>query len=589
MTKQIFEECGTCEAFDRMVQIGTEILLQPTIEGILQASHSHIHRLFDIPLMAIGFYNEESSHLDFIGHHYIQSRIITGSLPLYDTQIWAVRCFTNSEEIIISHVEEPSELRFSKILFKEDDALRKSFLYIPLRVKNITIGILTLQSFKENEFSGTEVNFIRSITNYISIAVENVVNIKKLHHKHNDLEAIIENMEDLIHTRTYELEQKKNELERLSIVAQKTENAIMIMDEFGNIEWINDFFTNIYGYSLTTFLKIRGTNILQTSFNPHIKELFEQCIRTKKAVYYQALNIKFNGEHIWTQTSLTPVLDSCRNITHLVTIDSDITAIKKAEQLVLEKNKEIVQSIEYASTIQRAAFPSIEYIERVLPQHFILWKPRDIVSGDFYWVKQKEDITIVVVGDCTGHGVPGALLSMMGCSFLDEICAEYTIESASDIIDKMQKLFELRFRQKVMGKEIADGMDIGVYIINKKNQTVSFSGANHDLICVNKSLQHIRGNRMCVGGNKTDDYTFTNITLPIESDTTYYMFTDGYHSQFGGLQEKKFMKKNLIFLFEKMRTYELIEQKKILSTTLEIWMQDFDQQIDDILIVGFRI
>jgi PAS domain S-box-containing protein len=572
-----------------IVNIGKEILLQDKAEEILEVSHFQINKIFDIPLMAIGIFNQAENRLDFIGHQGVKSPIINGSLSLENDNHWSVKCFKNSEEIIISKYHSETKMSFSKVLFQVDDSKRKSFLYLPLIAKSKTIGVLTLQSFKENEFTGNEVNFIRIITNYISIAIENACNVYQLKMRQNELQSIIENMEELIIARTLELEQKNKELERISIVAEKTENAIMLMDEKGNILWINDYFTLIYGYSLAEFIKVRGNNILQTSFNPDISSLLSTCIMEKRAVYYDALNVKCNGQKIWAQTSLTPILGPDGNIKHLVTIDSDITSIKNVEEKLLERNNEIMESLEYARRIQRAAFPSIDYINKIIPRNFIFWKPLDIVSGDFYWTRQKNNRIVIVVGDCTGHGVPGALLSMMGCSFLEEILSDYSNENAADILQKIQFLFEKRLRQRVMGTTVNDGMDVGICVIDLPAKTLSFAGANLDLVFVDNSLHQFKGNRMCIGRQSVTNYSFTNHVLNIDKDYTFYMFTDGYYSQFGGEKGKKFKKSCLLGVLEQINGLAFPEQKNKLKNILNNWMQSQYSQIDDILIFGFKI
>lgn len=601
---ELKESCDECRYIDIIGNIGKEILTQLDFDKILYSCYEQINTIVDAPLFAIGIHNSENNELQFYGLKNQFDSIITGDLSLNDSQIWSVRSFTNSEEIIINEYTDSQNMYFSKILFSEEDAKRKSFLYVPLIYKSKTIGVLSLQSFHANAFNTQQINIIKIIANYMSIAIENTNYVNEINVQKNHLSTVIENMEEIISARTFEIEQQKKQLEEqsetlhksneeltfLSIVAKETENAIMIMDSFGHVLWINDYFTRIYGYTFNSFLKIRGSNIRQTSFNPEIDTILTKCITTKKAVTYSAYNIRENGDGIWTQTSLTPIIDEFGNIINLVTIDSDITNIKNAEELIKEKSNEILQSIEYASRIQRAAFPSLKSINEILPNNFIFWKPLDILSGDFYWLKRKGNYTVIVMGDCTGHGVPAALLSMLGCSFMEDIINNYIDENAGEIIDRLQVLFDQRFRHWVMGAGLYDGMDVAVCVINNEMQTLDFAGANQDLLIIeNEDFLQISGNRRSIGKQPNDEnITFTNHTLTNCNEKLFYLFSDGFSSQFGGELGKKYLKKRFVNFIHSISNKSFAEQNIELKIELENWLGKDYPQIDDVLVMGFQ-
>ncbi|MFW5851045.1 MAG: SpoIIE family protein phosphatase [Bacteroidota bacterium] len=582
--------CEDCKCIQIIASIAKEILSQFDIYKIVQISHSQVNKIINSPLIAVGMYHAENNELLFYGYDAPNNVNVNGSLPLSRVDNWAVQCFTTSEEIIVERNESSSPMMFSKLLFSIADADRKSFVYIPLVFEQRTVGVLTLQSFEEQTFTKAHLSIIRIIASYISIAIENAQNFQSVQSQKQDLKIVIDNMEDIIDTRTQEIQKKNEELEILSIVAKKTENAIMIMNAQGDVIWINDYFTNIYGYTLEQFVCSRGANIMQTSFNSHIETYLSLCVSHKKAVEYNALNVTYSGKEVWTQTTLSPILDEHKTIKYLVAIDSDISKVKDAERRITEKNEEIVQSMEYASRIQRAAFPSIDSIHAALRESFIFWKPLDIVSGDFYWVKQNEFVTIIVLGDCTGHGVPGALLSMLGCSFLEDIIQNYQHENAADVLHQLQLLFEKRFRHIVMGEEVYDGMDVGICVYKHDTGTLHFAGANQDLICCsNTGLLQIKGDRMCVGGQHEPNYTFTNQSFRVSEDQSWYLFSDGFSSQFGGERGKKYMKKRLVQTFENMQSIPMSRQKAFLKHELAEWMGDTYEQVDDVLVLGFKL
>lgn len=596
--------CKNCNCIDIILSVGQEIISQYDIEKIIHTCYNQINTIINVPLLAIGIFDSGKNILQFYGKNDLDSEIKTGMLEIENNTIWSVRCFQNSEEIIFNSHKDDETMKFSKVLFNVKDARRKSFIYIPLLSKSKKIGVITFQSFTKNAFKSYHINILRSIANYVSVAIENAQYFNKIEMQNIEMQSIIENMEDIIDARTAEIELQKitlekqavqlqsanKELEILSIVAKKTENAIMIMDNKGNIIWINDYFTKIYKYNLTNFLRVRGKNIKQTSFNPNIVTDFNECIKTKKAVYYEALNIKENGESIWTQTSLTPIVNDSNEITHLVTIDSDITKIKHAEQSILEKSQQIQSSIEYASKIQRAAFPSIDSINKILPNNFIFWKPLNIVSGDFYWIKKKHQYTFIVMGDCTGHGVPGALLTMLGCSLMEQIITNYIHETSAEVLSKLNILFEQRFRHWVMGTEVFDGMDVAICIFDSNQNIVQFSGANQDLLCVySNGYTQYKGNRTCIGCTDKNEICFDTYTIPIIPNQTLYLFSDGFSSQFGGPDGKKYMKRKLIDFLNSLKNISVQNQKKLLSQEFESWKGTEYQQTDDILIVGFSL
>lgn len=261
-------------------------------------------------------------------------------------------------------------------------------------------------------------------------------------------------------------------------------------------------------------------------------------------------------------------------------------ATGQRDQIAAQK-KEITDSIYYAERIQRSLLPPENVLKIVLPEHFILFKPRDIVSGDFYWVTEKTDNVYVTAVDCTGHGVPGAFMSMLGISFLNEIVNKSEETGPEEILNQLRKYIIKALKQAGREGESKDGMDMSILVFNKARNTISFAGANNPLYFIRGGeLQEVKGDKMPVGIHEKMN-SFTRHTFNIQRGDTFYIFSDGYADQFGGPRAKKFMYSNFKTLLMTLQTKSMREQGKILDDTIESWKGDIDQ-IDDIVIIGLR-
>ena len=261
--------------------------------------------------------------------------------------------------------------------------------------------------------------------------------------------------------------------------------------------------------------------------------------------------------------------------------------IRKQKEIIEAKNKDITASISYAERIQTASLPSLDIIEEELNEYFILFKPKDIVSGDFYWFTKIDDLFIIAAIDCTGHGVPGAFMSLVGLNLLSAIVLENHITEPHMILEELHKRVQSALRQSSTANQ--DGMDAAICVINKKKNIVEFSGARNPLIYIqNNEIYKIKGDRKSVGGKQSAAKSFTKHTVNIETDTSFYIFSDGYQDQFGGPNNRKFMVKNMYKMFMENHHKPMKEQQIIYNDIIESWMSLTDQ-IDDILLIGFKL
>ncbi|NOZ45275.1 MAG: tetratricopeptide repeat protein [Chlorobi bacterium] len=258
-----------------------------------------------------------------------------------------------------------------------------------------------------------------------------------------------------------------------------------------------------------------------------------------------------------------------------------------------KKNIQILDSISYASRIQEAILPYEERIKKHLPDSFIYYKPRDIVSGDFYWFSEKENKIFIAEVDCTGHGVPGAFMSMIGNTLLNEIVNEKNIYKPSKILKELSKGIIFTLNQGSTGDHFQeDGMEMSLCCIDIENNELQIAMANQTAIIIeNDKLKHLTGDIYTVGGTfalKQDD-EFTNYTINYSnSNTALYMFSDGYIDQFGGIHNKKFLSSQFEELLVENNKLTMNEQAVILDMTLNSWKGN-NKQIDDILVIGIKL
>lgn len=410
-------------------------------------------------------------------------------------------------------------------------------------------------------------------------------------------EELIQQQEEITAQRDA-IEEKNIELEKLSIVASKVDNSVIIADKNGKIEWANDGFSRLLGISVSDYINKYGENIFKTSTNENIETIVENLQNKKKSVVYNSKTYTYNGREIWIRTTLTPILNDNNQIEKIIAIDSDITDLKNAENEIISKNNELEQknmliegSIKYAKTIQRAILPLIDVIREDFDT-FIIYRPKDIVSGDFYWHSKTANYSFIAVVDCTGHGVPGAFMSMIGRQLLKEIVNERNILNPSEILQILNKEVVKALKQNVTDNK--DGMDVCLCRIEKteKENKLVYSGAKRSLYIYRtqiKELEKVKGTRKTIGGHLTyrEHEEFLNTELVLEKDDVLYLTTDGYVDQ-NCKDRSRFGTGRFLYLLQKIGNYQMNEQKQLLNTELNKFMQG-EKQRDDITVMGLKV
>jgi len=275
-------------------------------------------------------------------------------------------------------------------------------------------------------------------------------------------------------------------------------------------------------------------------------------------------------------------------------IDRQKKEIEEQRDLANKQKKKITDSIQYAQRIQNAVLPPTNFFNDNFSDYFIMYRPKDIVSGDFYWTTRKDDVIIIAVADCTGHGVPGAFMSMLGVAYLNEIVNKIAINkhistlNADDILNQLREMIISSLHQTGDSNEPKDGMDISLCIMDFERKKLQYAGANNPLYIIRKGeLIQIESDKMPVSYHQKRDIPFTKHEMDLLPDDRIYMFSDGYIDQFGGDQGMKFLGRRFRETLLKIHSQTMEEQYLALSKALDDWKGN-RPQLDDILVLGIR-
>ncbi len=419
----------------------------------------------------------------------------------------------------------------------------------------------------------------------------------------------------------HELEKSNKILKRLSLVAQKTENAIAIMNEVGDFQWINKGYTKLYGYSLKQLISEYSRNIITRNTSLKTVKLIRKSIEEKVAVKFHRIEKHADGHEIYVQTTLSPILNSRNKVSNLISVSTDISKLKKTEKFILQKNRELIKqqeeivlqknliesknqninsSIAYAKTIQNAILPPDNLLNRVF-KAAVIFKPLELVSGDFYWssVLQSENINsspivFYAVVDCTGHGVPGAFMSMIGSSLLDEIVNEKKITKPSLILESINNEIQLMLRQKSAINN--DSMEIVLCSVQRRYEDdkvkVMFAGAKRPLFYFTKiqnKVIRVKGSRKTIGGIKAirNREKFIDHTIILDKGDFLYLTSNGIIDQPSETYEK-YGSKRFMQLLEKASNEDVKTQVDIFDNHISEY-QGFAPQYDDICFMAVEV
>ncbi|MGD9976859.1 MAG: SpoIIE family protein phosphatase [Bacteroidales bacterium] len=366
-----------------------------------------------------------------------------------------------------------------------------------------------------------------------------------------------------------------------------------VRDAMGNISEIHEypfsitppFYQTIWFYLVvaavtialvTLLIRIRERKLVRE------KQILEEKVKERtKTIEEQKVSIEQQRDELKTRNE--EILQQKEEI------EAQRDEITAQRDQIISQNQDIIKSISYARRIQNAVMPSKEKTDSILNDYFILLKPRDIVSGDFYWMTHKDGKIIVTAADCTGHGVPGAFMSLLGITLLTEIVKNTDDIRPHILLNQLRANLKTALSQEGREHEAKDGMDIALSVIDLNAQTLMFAGAYNPLYLFrNSELQEYKADKMPVGIHISEKESFTLHEITLQKNDCLYMFSDGFIDQFGGEDNRKFMSKNFKELLKKISAKKMDEQKTILDNTIDQWMGPHDQ-LDDILVMGIRV
>ncbi len=372
-----------------------------------------------------------------------------------------------------------------------------------------------------------------------------------------------------------------------------------IMKPFYLRWWVILLFVVAFAALIITVVKWREQQLKRRNemLEKIVEERTSEIMQQKESIELKNAELELQREEILTQRDAI----EAKNAT-LERQKNEI--LSQRDELEVQKNiamqqrdeiahheQEIMDSIYYAKRIQTAIMPTMDTISAVLPEYFILFRPRDIVSGDFYYFKHINHYAVMVAADCTGHGVPGAFMSMLGSAFINEIVVNNQDGvSSGHMLDLLRSSVIESLKQTGKVEEAKDGMDIAVCILDLETNHLQFSGAFNPMFLVrNGVLEEYRADRMPVGIFDLGNVGFTTHNVDAQKGDIVYIFSDGYASQFGGKSGKKFMSSRFKKLLEEVSTEPMAKQKQLLDDKIDAWMGTEYSQVDDILVIGFKI
>src|SRR6056297_3011152 len=422
------------------------------------------------------------------------------------------------------------------------------------------------------------------------------------------------------------------EIEKLSMLVRETDNAVAVFDSNAELEWVNDGFTKLFGYSMEEFIEINGSrDIYKMSSNSNIRDTIKKAVANQETLEYETINQSKKGQRFWVHTTLTPIFEDNNNLKRIIIIDADITktkdaehelerqrniAVKQQEEIIdknheleqqteeilsqrdrieeqrklLEiKNKEITESIHYAEHIQSAILPPLDLVEDSLKDFFIFFRPKDLLSGDIYWVEEYHNKKYFAAIDCTGHGIPGALISVFVYNLLNQALKVQEIKSPAKIIEYVyNEVYKALTRHKNV-KHLGFGMDLTLCSFEPDEERITYSGVFNPLYLIrDEELFQFPMNETAIGfEGGVFRYACQDNVFRVQRDDVIYMFSDGFADQFGEKKNKKFKRGPFRRLLMDIHQKPMSKQKEEIGRALDEW-KGKEPQTDDILIMGVR-
>lgn len=405
--------------------------------------------------------------------------------------------------------------------------------------------------------------------------------------------GIIFNSTDITERKRAEKEERMRS--KMQALSENSLDLIMRLSTVGQFFYANPVTENYLGIHVKDLLnktlnEVEFDEILFNYFRESIEQIKANPVKDTKEITIPPSGGSFDDERIMSFVAIPEFNEN--ELETILFVGHDITEAKRIEQEIQDKNRKIEDSINYAQRIQTSILPDNRIIREFLPKSFIFYRPRDVVSGDFPWFFQKGDVTYIAAVDCTGHGVPGALLSFIGYFLLNNIVDHEKSHTAASILNDLHYSVRRTLKQDFSDAEARDGMDIAFCLINPSKKELQYSGAHRPLYLIrNGELIEYKGDRKAIGGiphPKKEEKDFTNHTIEYETGDKIFFFSDGLPDQLGGPEIKKYSPKRIREIIVENKDLTMEKFNTFFAEDFTNWKGDH-KQIDDVLLIGIEL
>lgn len=645
-------------------EIGREITSTLSVEDVIEKVYANINKLMDASIIGVGIVRDDL--LEVKGAMENGRKLPNFSFSLDDESALSIQCLKEQKEISIRNLEkEIGQYVKGKTQSSIVGETPMSIMYIPLIVKGKGIGTISVQSFQPNAYNEYHLNILRNLAVYTSTAIENASLYNQMEQK------VIERTEEVVKQKE-EIEKTYENTKVLSKMGQSiisTHNLEKIFDKMHeNVNQLMDatiFSIRIcdydkheidYRYTIESGRRLSPKSISMDDYDNYSV----WCLRNKKDIFisdHAKDYKKYTNKIIVVDGELPDSLIFCpmmigskvigiisaqsfeknayseyhldilrtiaaysaialENANLIQDMESQVkirtAEVVRQKEIIEAKNKDITDSIQYAQRIQNVILPPLTEFEDNFVESFVLFRPRDIVSGDFYWIEEVGDKIFFSVVDCTGHGVPGALVSVVGANSLNRCIMEFQLTKPGDILNKLSELVKETFDKT--DSDVRDGMDMALCCIDKNTRELTFSGAYNPLWIIreddenaqsefedfnlinkkNKTFIEVKSNKQPIGYSYNEE-PFKTTKIQLKENDMVYLFSDGYADQFGGTEDeviakggKKFKTPSFKELLLTLSHKPLDQQLNIVEETFDTWKGGLPQ-VDDVCVIGVRI
>ncbi len=404
------------------------------------------------------------------------------------------------------------------------------------------------------------------------------------------IKGIIFNTQDI--TERIRAEKEERMKSRMQSLSENSPDMIMRINTSGKLVYANPAVSNFTGIPIGEITKKRVNELqIDERFIDFVNHVLVKVKKVHEQINEEIEVISQYGNQIM-EIKAIPELNSDKILESVLFVAHNITEVKKIEQEIKEKNKKISDSINYAQRIQTSILPDTNFIQRHFPRSFIFYRPKDVVSGDFPWFVKKDETFYVAAVDCTGHGVPGALLSFIGYFLLNNIVNIDDGFNAAHILEHLHQGVRTTLKQNEEGNNGRDGMDLALCKIDKKNKVIQFAGAHNPLYLLRKGeLIEYKGTRKGIGGKpllKKREKDFENHEIQYQDGDKIFIFSDGLPDQLGGEKRKKYQSKRIREALTEKEDLTMAHFSRHFSSDFYEWMGD-EKQVDDVLLIGIEL